>query len=272
MDDVLKYTSEAMESWENKRCWKKPRKWLECFSTRVTYYGKILDVIAQHHPEYVSLAWGTMKLLFVIVINHETSVKQVAKTLVRIAESLSQVVPLLHLYPNGEMINAVASLYAHMISFLQRATIWYRGSSTSRLFKAIFSPFELSFGELLVEIREHGEHVAKLADVGHKQETREIKELLYENVKRPGVGIDTGQELDARRGMQGQAYYTQMMPDGFFSICGMTLSVFAKGKLEEPPLWLTLLILFVRHKRAAKIDFCLANGIRKSFAELCSDS
>ncbi|KAG0632972.1 hypothetical protein HOY80DRAFT_1013236 [Tuber brumale] len=234
MDDVLKYTSEAMEEWENKRCWKKPRKWLECFSSRVTYYGKIMDVIAQHHPEYASFAWGTMKLLFVIVINYEALVKQVAKTLVRIAKSLSRVVPLLHLYPHGEMISAVATLYAHMISFLQRATIWYRGSSTSRFFKAIFNPFELSFGELVDDIREHGERVAELADVGHKLETREIKELLYENVKRPGVVVGTGQELDARKGMRGQAHYTQMMPDGFFSIYGMTPPIPAEGKLEEP--------------------------------------
>ncbi|KAG0127760.1 hypothetical protein HOY82DRAFT_580469 [Tuber indicum] len=260
MDDVLKYTSEAMESWENKRCWKKPRKWLEFFSARVIYYGKILDVIAQHHPEY-------------IVINLETSVKQVAKNLTQIAKDLPQVDPLLHLYPDSEMINAVAELYACMMSFLQRATIWYRRSSTARFFKAIYSPFELSFGELVDDIREHGEHVAKLADVRHKRETREIKELVYENVKRPGVGIDTGQELDARRGVQGQAYYTQMMPGGLFSICGMTLSVFAKGKFgRTPPPMANFVDFICTAQKSCKIDFRLANGIRKSFAELCSDS
>lgn len=26
----------------------------------------IFDVFAQHHPEYVSLAWGTMKFLFIV--------------------------------------------------------------------------------------------------------------------------------------------------------------------------------------------------------------
>ena len=30
------------------------------------YYGNIFDVFAQHHPEYVALAWGAMKFLFVV--------------------------------------------------------------------------------------------------------------------------------------------------------------------------------------------------------------
>lgn len=33
-------------------------------SKRVSYYGKVMDVLVQQHPEYVSLAWGTMKLVF----------------------------------------------------------------------------------------------------------------------------------------------------------------------------------------------------------------
>jgi ribosomal protein L22 len=42
------------------------RKWLSRFSAGVLNYGQILDVLVQHHPEYVSLVWGTTKLLFVV--------------------------------------------------------------------------------------------------------------------------------------------------------------------------------------------------------------
>ncbi len=42
------------------------RKWLVKLSTRITHYGAILDVLAQHHPEYVALAWGAMKFLFLV--------------------------------------------------------------------------------------------------------------------------------------------------------------------------------------------------------------
>lgn len=30
------------------------------------YYGRVFDTLAQHHPEYVALAWGTIKLVFVV--------------------------------------------------------------------------------------------------------------------------------------------------------------------------------------------------------------
>ena len=42
------------------------RKWLQRFSSRITHYGYILDVLVSHHPEYVALAWGAMKFLFIV--------------------------------------------------------------------------------------------------------------------------------------------------------------------------------------------------------------
>jgi hypothetical protein len=41
-------------------------KWLERFSSRLIHYGNIFDILSQHHPEYVALAWGAMKFLFVV--------------------------------------------------------------------------------------------------------------------------------------------------------------------------------------------------------------
>lgn len=44
----------------------KTRIWLIGLSETLVHYGNIFDVMVQHHPEYVSLAWGTFKLLFVV--------------------------------------------------------------------------------------------------------------------------------------------------------------------------------------------------------------
>lgn len=44
----------------------KARVWLTGLSEKLLHYGNIFDVLIQHHPEYVSLAWGTFKLLFVV--------------------------------------------------------------------------------------------------------------------------------------------------------------------------------------------------------------
>lgn len=62
LEHVVKVARKEYESSRNKRL----KKWLERFSSRLMYYGNIFDILAQHHPEYVALAWGAMKFLFVV--------------------------------------------------------------------------------------------------------------------------------------------------------------------------------------------------------------
>ena len=38
--------------------------YIAAFSKRICYYDNVMDVLVQHHPEYISLAWGAMKLVF----------------------------------------------------------------------------------------------------------------------------------------------------------------------------------------------------------------
>lgn len=64
--DVQEEVTKAEKRYNLRSKDSKVRKWLARFSSGVLYYGRILDVLVQHHPEYVSLAWGTTKLLFVV--------------------------------------------------------------------------------------------------------------------------------------------------------------------------------------------------------------
>ena len=64
--DVQQEVTKAQKRYSLRSKDSKVRKWLSRFSAGVLYYGRILDVLVQHHPEYVSLAWGTTKLLFVV--------------------------------------------------------------------------------------------------------------------------------------------------------------------------------------------------------------
>ena len=45
------------------------RQSLERLSSRIMYYGKVMDTLAQHHPEYVALVWGAMKLILTVCPN-----------------------------------------------------------------------------------------------------------------------------------------------------------------------------------------------------------
>ena len=62
--DLLRAARDSYHGSGAQQC--KARKWLVALSERVTYYGQIFDVLVQHHPEYVSLAWGTFKFVFTV--------------------------------------------------------------------------------------------------------------------------------------------------------------------------------------------------------------
>jgi hypothetical protein len=59
----------AKQQYERKSPKSRARKWLASCSSRLMYYSVIMDTLAQHHPEYVSLAWGAVKFLFIVRFN-----------------------------------------------------------------------------------------------------------------------------------------------------------------------------------------------------------
>jgi hypothetical protein len=64
LDDILVVVENARRHYDKDQSGSRLRRYMEQISERIHYYGNIMDVFVQHHPEYVSLAWGTMKLLF----------------------------------------------------------------------------------------------------------------------------------------------------------------------------------------------------------------
>jgi len=41
-------------------------QWLGKVSQRLLYYGTVLDMLSQHHPEYTALAWGSVKFILTV--------------------------------------------------------------------------------------------------------------------------------------------------------------------------------------------------------------
>jgi len=64
--DVLASVGEARVNYEVRKGDSKTREMLCELSEKLHHYGGIMDVMVQHHPEYTSLAWGAMKVLFVV--------------------------------------------------------------------------------------------------------------------------------------------------------------------------------------------------------------
>jgi hypothetical protein len=66
MQDVKAAADDAQKAYEARSRKSKAQQHLAAFSSRLMYYGVIMDTLSQHHPEYVSLAWGAVKFLFVV--------------------------------------------------------------------------------------------------------------------------------------------------------------------------------------------------------------
>ncbi|KAF2180741.1 hypothetical protein K469DRAFT_591465, partial [Zopfia rhizophila CBS 207.26] len=120
IEDVLEIIAIAKEKYEAQRKGSKVRERLAAVS-RVTYYSQILDVLSQHHPEYVSLAWGTMKFLFVLVLNHEETTSELAKAVANIGDALPCAKLQLDKFCTDSIRKAVEQLYTDILTFLVRS-------------------------------------------------------------------------------------------------------------------------------------------------------
>ncbi|KAI4612434.1 hypothetical protein J4E80_007167 [Alternaria sp. BMP 0032] len=159
---------------------------LEKISSRIMHYSKVLDMWAQHHPEYVALAWGAVKLVLTIeilidhikgIINRANLVQKLSQALVAIANVLPRMDLSADLYRTEDMEAALSRLYAHLILFFHRCVQWYNRSSLGRLRSAITSPFELDYQELVEQIQLSSKAVDDLASAGSRAEIRDVRVL-----------------------------------------------------------------------------------------------
>ncbi|KAL2418153.1 hypothetical protein ABEF95_011407 [Exophiala dermatitidis] len=153
---------------------KKAVKWLQKLSQRVQYYGSIMDILVQHHPEYVALAWGAMKFVFVLVQNHEKLITTLAKALANIGESLARVNLAIFLYPTARMKHAVASVYACIMRFCIRAHDWYRANKLHHIWESLARPVELRYTDLIENIESAMGEVEGLATAAARAEQRDV--------------------------------------------------------------------------------------------------
>jgi hypothetical protein len=66
IEDVQLIVQESLGKYLDKQDSSKTRKWLRKTAETVSHYDSVLDTFVQHHPEYVALVWGLMKLLFMV--------------------------------------------------------------------------------------------------------------------------------------------------------------------------------------------------------------
>lgn len=166
-------------------------------------YSDVLDVLAQHHPEYVSLVWGAFKFVFVVsnasygtdrqgpsslfsiqgVINHEVLVKELSKAMARIADVVRHVQIQCLLYPTDEVVEHMRDLYSHIMTFAVRAVEWYQKGKIAHALAAFTSPFQLKFQDIVEEIYETSRKINRWAITMNHVEIRHMRQQLTETGK-----------------------------------------------------------------------------------------
>ncbi|KAF2972066.1 hypothetical protein GQX73_g1629 [Xylaria multiplex] len=158
-------------------------KWVTKLAGKITVYSDVLTVIAQHHPEYVSLVWGAFKFVFVGVINHEVLIKELCKAMTRIADVVRHVQVQCLLYPTDEVVDHMRDLYSHIMSFAVRAVEWYQKKKIARALAAFTSPYQLKFQDIVEEIYETSRRIDRWAITMNHIEIRQMRQQLIETGK-----------------------------------------------------------------------------------------
>lgn len=186
-----------MTSYHTQRKASKARKWLERLSLRIHFYSTILDVFAQHHPEYVALVWGSVKFLIIVcidrtnrdwarlihlkaVVNQEKVVATLAKAMSQIADMLPRVELQSILYPTDRIKAAVADLYASILRFLIRARDWYEEGKLHHFIHSITRPIELRYNDILEQISHSSRVIDQLVVSAQQAEFRDMHNKIKE--------------------------------------------------------------------------------------------
>ncbi|KAK7711697.1 hypothetical protein SLS57_007990 [Botryosphaeria dothidea] len=137
-----------------------------------------MDTLSQHHSEYVSLAWGTMKILFILVLNHEEMVSELAKAISKIGDVLPRVRLQLLIFRTAWMQEASQLLYADIIGFLMRCVEWYEASPWRHAWKAFRDPYKLSFNDIVEKIDDRACRMDDMANTLSQKTINEMHEML----------------------------------------------------------------------------------------------
>jgi hypothetical protein len=174
LDDVFNAVLEAKRQSESVSRAPRLRECLEAFSQRVLHYGHIMDVLVQHHPEFVSLVWGGMKFILGAVVEHERTATTVVTALCDISDALPSVELSLALYPTMVMRQSISLLYAHIVRFLVRALRYYEESGVMRAVHTITRPSALRYDDLIKLIRHEVDKIRKHAAMSSQAEIRAL--------------------------------------------------------------------------------------------------
>ncbi|KAI9147502.1 N-carbamoyl-L-amino-acid hydrolase [Paramyrothecium foliicola] len=182
--DIHRLLEDSKSRYDNEKKFLKARKWLTRAALTIHHYGTVIDVFAQVSPIYVSLVWGSMKLVVSAAQNHQDTISLLAKALSQIGDALANVELATNLFPTERMRRAVEELYTHIFEFFERAQKWYQEGWCRHLWHSFSQPPKLQWKDIVEDILESSNRITQLSHAGSQGDIREIKlELMDTKLK-----------------------------------------------------------------------------------------
>jgi hypothetical protein len=112
----------------------------------------VLDVLAQAHAEYTSLAWGAIKWILTVAVNYMNLLQKISVMLEDIGYRLPRIQLYQNLLPSKRLACVISELYAAIIGFLTQTILFFNKSRTRRLFSIFHGSLEAEFQAALDRI------------------------------------------------------------------------------------------------------------------------
>jgi len=113
------------------------------------------------------------------ILNSDQLVKQLAKSVCRIAEILPRTEVAVLLYPTARIGIGIAQLYKHILKFAQKAVAWYKKGKVAHALHSIVKPWELQFEDDVTAIQEQSLSIEADANVASRAELRDAHLQIY---------------------------------------------------------------------------------------------
>lgn len=216
-EDLQKRFSPRTPQSRKTQVWRNIKSGLEKFCQVVYHYSSVMDVLVSAHPEIAALAWGAMKFLLAVSVNHQELKGKIVYHLAEIGEQFKIVDSYVRVFPEAAMVEQVCGVYDKFTAFLRLSIDWCKENALVKFFKNVALPYEARIKPTIDELNNHMRKIKERVDVhnthrlaavqydisalvGILDNTRRLQVDSYAAVAQllQGIALDQKKEVDQR--------------------------------------------------------------------------
>jgi hypothetical protein len=131
------------------------------FVSGLHHYHGVFDVLCQADFSYLSVIWGGMKLILIMMKNRSDLLVSITDMLIEIGYDLSRVEVCTKMYPTNRMLELTSMLYGAVVDFLKEVIEHFQQTKMKMFWSSMTKPFEQRFGYVKARIQNLVRHIQK---------------------------------------------------------------------------------------------------------------